>query len=139
MIKTHIPISHLHPDVVKISKVVVVMRNPKDCAASMFHHERLLPNHNLKHDFPFDHYAKNFAGQAGTTPIYGDYWAWIKVLIRCLTQSIISTSQSFLLYRLVICLTNHTCSLTYYYMHCLLEFDVRHAIIAKILYTHYET
>jgi len=78
VIKTHIPISHLHPKLVKTSKVVVVMRNPKDCAASMFHHERLLPNHNLKHDFPFDNYAKNFAGQAGTTPIYGDYWAWIK-------------------------------------------------------------
>jgi len=78
VIKTHLPLSLLHPDVVKTSKVVVVMRNPKDCAASMFHHERLLPNHNMKHDFPFDQYAKIFAGQAGTTSIYGDYWAWIK-------------------------------------------------------------
>ena len=80
VIKTHLPLSLLHPDVVKTSKVVVVMRNPKDCAASMFHHERLLPNHNMKHDFPFDQYAKIFASQAGTTSIYGDYWAWIKVL-----------------------------------------------------------
>jgi len=78
VIKTHLPLSLLHPDVVKTSKVVVVMRNPKDCAASMFHHERLLPNHKMKHDFPFDQYAKIFAGQAGTTSIYGDYWAWIK-------------------------------------------------------------
>ena len=86
VMKTHLPVSHLHPDVVKTSKVIVVMRNPKDCAASMFHHERLLPNHNLKHDFPFDQYAKIFAGQAGTTSIYGDYWAWVKVLIISLTQ-----------------------------------------------------
>ena len=86
VMKTHLPVSHLHPDVVKTSKVIVVMRNPKDCAASMYHHERLLPNHNLKHDFPFDQYAKIFAGQAGTTSIYGDYWAWVKVLIISLTQ-----------------------------------------------------
>merc|ERR1719167_416229 len=33
VIKTHLPISMLPPDVTTTSKVLVVMRNPKDCCA----------------------------------------------------------------------------------------------------------
>lgn len=75
VIKTHLPISMLNPDVVKTCKIIVVMRNPKDAAASMFHHERLLTNHNLKHDYPFDDYANGYTqGKA----VYGDYFEWLK-------------------------------------------------------------
>ena len=60
VMKSHLPISMLPPDVIKISKILVVMRNPKDACASFFHHERLLPNHVLKPSYPFDDYAKLF-------------------------------------------------------------------------------
>ena len=78
VMKSHLPISMLPPDVVKTSKILVVMRNPKDACASFFHHERLLPNHVLKPSYPFDDYAKMF--MQGKVP-YGDYWMFLKVKI----------------------------------------------------------
>ena len=81
LIKTHLPISMLPPDVIKTSKILVVARNPKDACASFFHHERLLPMHCLKHSFPFDDYAKMY--MQGKVP-YGDYWTFLKVTMKLL-------------------------------------------------------
>ena len=78
VIKSHLPISMLNPDVLKTGKIIVVLRNPKDCVASLFHHERLLPNYNIKDDFSFDEYAQKFIGTNGS-PTFGDYWMWVKV------------------------------------------------------------
>jgi len=73
VIKSHLPVSMLSPEVVADSKILVVMRNPKDCCASYYHHEKL--KHSLDHDFPFDEYAKLFANGK---LCYGDYWDFTK-------------------------------------------------------------
>ena len=78
VMKSHLPISIIPPDVTKTSKILVVMRNPKDACVSFFHHERLLPNHVLKPSYSFDDYAKMF--MQGKVP-YGDYWMFLKVKI----------------------------------------------------------
>ena len=74
VIKTHLPISMLSPEVVANSKLLVVMRNPKDCCASYYHHEKI--KHSLHPDFPFDEYAKLFASEK---VFYGSYWDFTKV------------------------------------------------------------
>ena len=76
----------LPPEVTKTSKVLVVMRNPKDVCTSYFHHEKLIPPHSLKQSYPFDEYAEYF--MTGNVP-YGDYWSYLKVNWKLLKMAVL--------------------------------------------------
>lgn len=75
VIKTHLPVSMLPPDVVNVSKVIVINRNCRDACTSFFYHEQLLPPHGLDKDAAFDDYADLFLN--GNT-VYGHYWEFMK-------------------------------------------------------------
>eukprot|EP00095_Tigriopus_kingsejongensis_P000239 maker-scaffold55_size446313-snap-gene-3.26 protein:Tk00239 transcript:maker-scaffold55_size446313-snap-gene-3.26-mRNA-1 annotation:"hypothetical protein DAPPUDRAFT_55135" len=69
VIKSHLPLCLLPPDLLDRCKVVYVARTPKDCCVSYFHHEQLVPIHGYAGDFKS--YAKLF--KQGRV-LYGDYW-----------------------------------------------------------------
>ncbi|XP_042858264.1 sulfotransferase family cytosolic 1B member 1-like [Penaeus japonicus] len=69
IIKTHLQIDLLNPDLLDTCKVVYVARNPKDVCVSLFHHARISKMDSFEGDFP--EYAEAFmANQV----IYGPYW-----------------------------------------------------------------
>eukprot|EP00794_Sanderia_malayensis_P006300 gene6300-7022_t len=51
VIKTHLPFPLLPESILKDSKAVVCLRNPKDTVVSYYHHERMLNMHNYDGDF----------------------------------------------------------------------------------------
>ncbi len=69
VIKTHLPLTMLPPDLLEKAKVVFVARNPADCCVSFFHHERLVPKQGFAGTF--DQYAGLF--RRGENP-GGDYF-----------------------------------------------------------------
>lgn len=71
IIKTHLPLSMLPPNLLDTAKVIFCTRNPKDSAVSFFHHEKMLPPHGLDKDADFIKYTKLY--REGNTP-YGDYF-----------------------------------------------------------------
>ena len=72
VIKSHLPMTMLNPDVFKTSKVVYVCRNPKDCCVSYFHHCTNFAYGQLD---DFDKFTSFFKrGSLG----YGDYWHHLK-------------------------------------------------------------
>jgi len=75
VIKTHLPVSMLPPEVIKTSKVLVINRSCKDSCTSFFHHEQLLPPHGLDKDAAFDDYAEKYL--KGDV-MFGDYWQFFK-------------------------------------------------------------
>jgi Sulfotransferase domain len=76
ILKTHLPVSMLPPDIFKKgSKVVYVCRNPKDACVSYYHHTLLFfPDQ----DVSFDTFEEMF--MKGRLD-YGDYWYHLKVPI----------------------------------------------------------
>ena len=76
IIKTHLPLSMLPPNLLDTAKVILCTRNPKDSVVSFFHHEKMLPPHGLDKDADFQKYAKLY--REGNTP-YGDYFEYFKV------------------------------------------------------------
>ena len=72
VIKTHLPVTMINPDVFKTSKVVYVCRNPKDCCVSYFHHCSNVSYGQL------DDFAKftSFFKRGSLYP--GDYWHHLK-------------------------------------------------------------
>ena len=74
VIKTHLPIDMLPPNLLNIAKVVFVARNPMDCCVSFFHHEKLVPKQGFSGSF--DEYADLFRN--GNNPM-GDYFYHLKV------------------------------------------------------------
>lgn len=74
VIKTHLPLEMLPPNLLDTAKVVWVNRNVKDSVVSFYHHEQLLPTHGLT--APFEEYAKLY--MEGKT-VYGSYWTFMQV------------------------------------------------------------
>jgi len=72
VIKTHLPVTMMNPDVFKTSKVVYVCRNPKDCCVSYFHHCSNITYGQL------DDFSKftSFFKRGSLYP--GDYWHHLK-------------------------------------------------------------
>ena len=78
IIKTHMPMCMLPPNLLDVSKVVYLGRNVKDACVSFFHHEKLLPNQGLDKECSFETYTEKYIkGQV----LYGSYWSHIKVNI----------------------------------------------------------
>jgi len=75
VIKTHLPVSMLPPDVVKVSKVIVINRSCKDSCSSFYHHEQLLPPHGLAKEAAFDDYAEMYLNG---NVLFGSYWEFFK-------------------------------------------------------------
>ena len=76
IIKTHLPLSMLPPNLCQVSKVLYVGRNPMDNCVSFYHFEKLLPNQGLDANADFENYAKNFYLKGRL--VYGDYWTHLK-------------------------------------------------------------
>jgi hypothetical protein len=73
VIKTHLPIDMLPPNLLDTCKVVFVARNPMDCAVSFYHHEQLVPQQGFAGSF--DQYAELF--RRGNNPM-GEYFYNLK-------------------------------------------------------------
>ena len=73
IIKTHMPIEMLPPNLLDTCKVVYVCRNPKDTCVSYYHHCRLFAD---EHPEDFEHFADMF--MSGNI-FYGSYWSHLKV------------------------------------------------------------
>ena len=79
VIKTHLPLSMLPPNLLEVSKVVVVARNAMDVCVSFYHMDQMTPGLGLPKDSCFDEYVDFFI--SGKPSIYGNYWAHLKVEI----------------------------------------------------------
>ena len=77
IIKTHLPLSMLPPNLLDVSKVVFVARNVKDVCVSFFHMEQMNGG-GLPKDTSFDDYVKFF--MSGRPGVYGNYWNHLKVI-----------------------------------------------------------
>ena len=77
IIKTHLPLSMLPPNLLDVSKVVFVARNVKDVCVSFFHMEQM-NGAGLSKDTSFDDYVKFF--MSGRPVVYGNYWNHLKVI-----------------------------------------------------------
>jgi len=77
IIKTHLPLSMLPPDLLEVSKVVALARNPKDACVSLYHHVKLFPHHGWDHSAQFEDFANFY--MEGRTSYYGNYWVHLKV------------------------------------------------------------
>jgi len=75
IIKTHLPIGMLPPNILEECKVVYVSRNVKDACVSYFHHEKLLPGHGLQDDCEFSLFSSLFMNGK---LVYGSYWDHLK-------------------------------------------------------------
>ena len=76
IIKTHLPLAMLPPNLLEVSKVVVILRNVKDACASFYHHEQLLMNQGLDKAVSFEQYTDVYMkGEV----LYGNYWDNLKV------------------------------------------------------------
>nr|QVK45629.1 sulfotransferase [Brachionus paranguensis] len=71
--KSHLPIKYLPDNVEKISKIVYVVRNPKDMLVSYFHFSRALLMNNFSGSF--DLFVKHFFNNKLW---YGSWWEQIK-------------------------------------------------------------
>lgn len=69
VIKSHLPIEMLPPQILETCKVIYVARNPKDSCVSFYHHEMLLPNQAWSG--PFDVYQEYY--KKGEV-LYGKYF-----------------------------------------------------------------
>ena len=72
VIKSHLPVTMLNPEIFETSKVVYVCRNPKDACVSYFHHCSNSPYGKLE---DFDKFAGFF--RRGSL-VFGDYWHHLK-------------------------------------------------------------
>ena len=69
VIKSHLPLEFLPPDLLKTCKVIYVARTPQDTMVSYYHHNLLLEWHGYKGTF--GQFLRYF--QDGILP-YGSYW-----------------------------------------------------------------
>ena len=72
VLKSHLPIEFLPPDIIKRCKVIYVARNPKDTCVSYYFHNLSLPGNGYVGDFP--QFAEYFA--LGLQ-VYGDYFSHV--------------------------------------------------------------
>ncbi len=76
VIKTHLPLPMLPPNLLDTCKVLFCSRNPKDSCVSWFHHEKILPPHGLDQGADFYKFAKMYReGNVG----YGCWFEHFKV------------------------------------------------------------
>ena len=94
IIKTHLPMSMLPPNLLEVSKVVVVARNVMDVCVSFFHMDKMTQGLGLTEDGCFNDYVDFFI--SGKPSIYGNYWTHLKVDI--LTMGRYSPKGGFILY-----------------------------------------
>ncbi|RXG73692.1 Sulfotransferase 1C4 [Armadillidium vulgare] len=73
IIKTHLPLSLLSKTMPKTCKVIYVARNPKDVAASYYHHSRLIRAHDFEGTMSqfVDHFVND-------TLLWSPYWKHLK-------------------------------------------------------------
>ena len=69
LIRSHLPLEFLPPDLLEKCKVVYVARNPKDACVSYYHHNLSLPNHCFTGNF--QQFADLFEDGLHA---YGSYW-----------------------------------------------------------------
>jgi len=74
IIKTHLPLSMLPPNLLNTAKVVYVARNPRDCCVSYYHHQTLFEE-GYRFTGEFEDFARLF--REGLLN-YGDYWSHLK-------------------------------------------------------------
>ena len=74
VIKTHLPLEMLPPNLLDTCKVIFVGRNPKDCCVSYYYHQKNIPAYG--YEGSFEDFAKMF--KDGTLE-YGSYWTMLKV------------------------------------------------------------
>jgi len=72
VLKAHVPIEFLPPDLTKRCKVIYVARNPKDTCVSFFKHNQSMPGHGFVGDFA--EFTELF--KSGLL-LFGDYWTHI--------------------------------------------------------------
>ena len=78
IIKTHLPLSMLPPNLLDVSKVVVMARNVKDVCVSYYHMDQSLPEAlGFNKSSYFEEYADFF--MAGRPAFWGDYWIHLRV------------------------------------------------------------
>ncbi len=77
VIKTHLPLEMLPPNLLDMARVIFVGRNPKDCCVSYYHHiTSIFPHYKFKGGF------EDFAGMFIRDELeYGSYWDILKVFI----------------------------------------------------------
>ena len=75
ILKSHLPVSMLPPNLLEVSKVIVVARNVRDACVSFYHHEKLMMQHGWTGSF--EDFVKFFI--EGKPSAYGDYWIHLKV------------------------------------------------------------
>ena len=83
VIKSHLPLEFLPPNLLETCKVIFVCRNPKDCCVSFYHHYQTL---DALYQFTgdFKDFSKMFLeGQAQ----FGSYWTMLKVCIAFILQN----------------------------------------------------
>ena len=76
VIKTHLPLEMLPPNLLDICKVIFVCRSPKDCCVSFYNHylNVHVGEYNFKGNF------SDFAGLFMDGMVqFGDYWTMLKV------------------------------------------------------------
>jgi hypothetical protein len=74
VIKSHLSLEMLPPQLLDTCKVVFVSRNPMDCCVSFFHHEQLVEKFGFKGTFK--QYADMFRNGKNPT---GDYFSHLMV------------------------------------------------------------
>ena len=74
VIKSHLPIEMLPPNLLDTCKVIFVCRTPKDCCVSLYNHFMNFPKYKCKGEFA--DYAELFL--EGTVE-FGNYWTMLKV------------------------------------------------------------
>lgn len=74
IIKTHLPLNLLPPNLLNTAKVVYVARNPRDCCVSYYHHQTLF-DEGYRFTGEFEDFARLF--REGMLN-YGDYWSHLK-------------------------------------------------------------
>ena len=74
VIKSHLPLEMLPPNLLDTCKVIFVGRNPKDCCVSYFHHTNLIPYYKFKGDF--EDFSDLFLRDELE---FGSYWHILKV------------------------------------------------------------
>ena len=75
VIKTHLPLEMLPPNLLDTCKVIFVCRNPKDACVSFYNHFLTLPEYKMKGSFA-DFAALYMEGQVE----FGNYWTMLKVI-----------------------------------------------------------
>ena len=76
VIKTHLPLEMLPPNLLDTCKVVFVCRNPKDTCVSFFNHFQTIPGYEVKDSTTFADFAQLWMD--GNME-FGNYWFMLKV------------------------------------------------------------